>query len=218
MAKTIFTRDDIIAAGLKIMAEGGLSQLSARRVADELGSSTAPVYSNFTNMQELSEAVKRAAVAQLLAATRDGQTADGCLNIGLGVLKFVWERPAVYASLFLEPTTGYVPGPDLMEALVEAMADLPELDPLSLAERIIVLKKLALFTHGLATEICQGCDDHHSRESMVALLAEVGEAVVAHARNGIERDPELTRQMIVLRDPAGVAPDSPNPNQEDIEP
>ena len=65
MRKTVFTREDVIAAGLKVMARDGLSQLSARRVADELNSSTAPVYSNFASMEELADAVKREAVAEL---------------------------------------------------------------------------------------------------------------------------------------------------------
>lgn len=218
MRKTVFSRQDVIAAGLKVMARDGLSQLSARRVADELNSSTAPVYSNFASMDELSDAVKRAAVAELLAATRSQHTDDNFLNIGVGVLMFVWERPAVYASLFLEPSEGYDPGPDLMDALVAATADLPELDPLPQNERIIVLKKLSLFTHGLATEICQGCGERCTQETMVTMLQEVGDAIIAHAKVGVERDPETARQLATFWDDADSSTKQSDPNEKDGSP
>jgi AcrR family transcriptional regulator len=195
MRKPHFSREDVVAAGLAVVGREGLGQLTARRVAEELGSSTAPVYSNFANMDELADEVKRTAVRDLLAATRRRFTDDAFLNIGLGVLRFVWERPAVYAALFLERSTGYDPGPDFMDALVAAMARLPQLDPLPMAERVIVLKKLALFTHGLATEICQGCQEPCTLAVMEAMMREVGDAVLEHARGGIERDPETTRRL-----------------------
>lgn len=195
MRKPVFSREDVVAAGLAVVGRDGLAQLSARRVAEELGSSTAPVYSNFANMDELADAVKQSAVGELLQATRERRTDDAFLNMGLGVLRYVWERPAVYAALFLEQSTGYDPGPDFMAALVETMAELPELDPLPMEERIIVLKKLALFTHGLATEICQGCAEECTYETMEAIMREVGDAVLKHAKAGVDRDAETSRLL-----------------------
>ncbi len=206
MRKPVFSREDVVAAGLAVVDRYGLAQLSARRVAEELGASTAPVYSNFTNMDELADAVKQAAVTELLASTREQRTDDAFVNMGLGVLRFVWERPAVYAALFLEQSPGYDPGPDFMEPLIAAVAELPELDPLPMDERIIVLKKLALFTHGLATEICQGCAEHCTLETMEIMMREVGDAVLDHARGGASRDPEMTRRLVAFWDevPAGA--------------
>ncbi len=165
----------------------GLDQLSARKVAEGLGASTAPVYSNFATMEALAVAVKQAAVAELVAMTRRDHTGDAFLDMGVGVLKFVWAWPRLYAALFLVPPTDYDPGGDLMDKLTMTMAELPELEPLPLLERILVLKKLALFTHGLATEICHDCPADCTLEHMVLLLREVGRAVVADARAGHPR-------------------------------
>ncbi|MCP4572043.1 MAG: TetR family transcriptional regulator [bacterium] len=195
MPKTVFTREDVVAAGLAVVAREGLAQLSARRVAEEMGSSTAPVYSNFANMNELSDAVKRAGVAELLAASRVRRTDDEFRNMGLGILGYVWAKPAVYAALFLEQSAGYDPGPDFLESIANAAVELPSLAMLPVAERLIVLKKLALFTHGLATEICQGCAEHCTLESMETIMSEVGNAVMAHACAGVNRDPETTKLL-----------------------
>ncbi|MFO7610086.1 MAG: hypothetical protein R6X35_12995 [Candidatus Krumholzibacteriia bacterium] len=187
MRKPVFSQEDVIAAGLAVVRADGLAQLSARRVAEQLGASTAPVYSNFATMDALADAVKRAAVRELVAMTRRQRTGNRFLDMGVGVLGFVWEWPRLYAALFLAPPEGYDPGVDLMDELTRTMAALPELEPLPLSERIVVLKKLAIFTHGLATEICQGCAAHCSLDALVVLLGEVGRAVVADARAGHPR-------------------------------
>ncbi len=198
MRKAVFSRDDVVTAGLTVVDREGLAGLSARKVADELGASTAPVYSNFGNMEELADAVKRAAVAGLLNATRQAATENAFMDMGIGVLRFVWEHPATYAALFIDPGDGYDPGPDFMQALVDTTVSLAELDSLPPVERIIVLKKMAFFTHGLATEICQGCGESCTLETMTILLVEVGEAVLAHARVGIPRDPDVTELLSVI--------------------
>lgn len=205
MRKPVFTREDVVAAGLAVVGREGLVQLSARRVAEELGSSTAPVYSNFANMEELADEVKRAAVAELLAASRVPRTGDAFRDMGLGILRYIWERPAVYASLFLEQSDGYDPGPDFLEALVEATVQLPQLAPLPMEERLIVLKKLALFTHGLATEICQGCADDCTLETMETMMTEVGDAIMSHAREGVERAPGMSRALAAFWEQAATA-------------
>jgi len=52
--KTVYTKDDVIRAACDLVEECGLSCLTARAVANKLHSSTAPVYSNFNTMDELS--------------------------------------------------------------------------------------------------------------------------------------------------------------------
>ena len=48
MRKPVFSREDVVAAGLALVRREGMALMTARRVADELESSTAPVYSNFS--------------------------------------------------------------------------------------------------------------------------------------------------------------------------
>ncbi len=187
MRKSVYSKEDVIAAGLAVARRDGLSQLTARRVGEQLGASTAPVYSNFATMDELADAVKRGAVRELLALTRQDHTGDAFLNMGAAVLIFAWQWPRLYADLFLTAPTGYDPGPDLLAELTAATAALPELAPLPASERALVLKKMAVFTHGLVTEICQGCPEQCTLEALILMLREVGRAVVADARAGHPR-------------------------------
>ena len=210
MRKVVYTKEDVVAAGLALVRRRGLTQLTARGVAEELGSSTAPVYSNFATMEALAEAVKRAAVRELLGLMRRGHSGDAFLDMGVGVLAFVWEWPRLYAALFLAPAAGYDPGLDLMEELTTVLDDLPELEPLSQDERVLVLKKVAIFTHGLATEICHGCGPDCSLDTLVLLLKEVGRALLADALAGHPRAPGQAALLTALacggRDAAAANP------------
>ena len=59
-----FSREEIIAAALDIVRRGGMAALTARSLAAELGSSAKPVFGLFENMQEVQDAVVRAANAE----------------------------------------------------------------------------------------------------------------------------------------------------------
>ena len=51
--KTTFSREDVEQAAMEILEAEGAAAVTARRVADALGASTAPVYSNYASMEEL---------------------------------------------------------------------------------------------------------------------------------------------------------------------
>jgi AcrR family transcriptional regulator len=163
------------------MDKDGVDQLSARRVAEEMGASTAPVYSNFANMDDLVKAVKQAAVELLLDLTRMQHTADDFLNMGVGVLEFARQHPLLYSALFLQTNDDCEAGPGVMKELLERMAVLPVLEQLMPVERILLLRKVAIFTHGLATQVCSGLPPEIKWDNLLVMLEEVGAAILADA-------------------------------------
>jgi len=170
----------------------GLSQLTARKVADKMGASTAPVYSNFSNMDELGTAAKMQAVEIMLKMMEDLEETENLLSIGNGVILFAKEHPRLYDALFLQPANAHDPGPKIMERILEKMATIPDLQPLQPVERLILLKKLALFTHGMATEICNGFLDLYQWRELLLLLEEVGRDLVEAALNSPPRNEKET--------------------------
>jgi len=193
--KSVFSREEIIKAGFDLVDQQGLEQLTARNVAEEIGSSTAPVYSNFQNMDELELALVDEAVARLMSGTRQGQSGNQFLDIGLGVLDFAWKHPRWYEALFLAKTNRPDPGFKIMEALLEFISEMPDLVDLPETERIIVLKKMSIFTHGLATEICLGHGSAHSAEEWNILLNEVGDTIL---RDALTRKPRQQDELNLL--------------------
>lgn len=210
MPKPVYSREDVIAAGLAVVEKDGAGQLSARRVADELGASTAPVYSNFENMDDLTVAVNEAVVDMMLTLMLDKHTEDPFLNMGVGVLEFARRRPRLYGAIFLHSGEDCVAGEKVQATLLERMAVLPVLDQLLPVERILVLNKVSIFTHGLATMICSGAAQGIPFEAMVALMSEVGHAILKDALADSPRDGE----DLALLGPLCEPPTPPLPDEE----
>ena len=72
-------------------------------------------------------------------------------------------------------------GAGVMKDLLERMAVLPDLKQLMPIERIILLRKMSIFTHGLATEICSGLPPEIKWENLLLMLEEVGAAIMTDA-------------------------------------
>ena len=59
--KNKFTREEMIAAALKIVRRSGTGSLTAKAIADELGISTRPVFTCFGTMDTVKNEVRQAA-------------------------------------------------------------------------------------------------------------------------------------------------------------
>lgn len=59
--KKRISEDDIIKAGLNVISKYGIDGFNAREIANELECSTQPIFSNFTNMEDLRESVYQSA-------------------------------------------------------------------------------------------------------------------------------------------------------------
>ena len=210
--KSSFSPEDVVQAGFRLVDKLGHDQLTARNVAEELGSSTAPVYSNFSNMEELEHSLVGEAVRRLLAETKSAHSDNLFLNIGLGVLIFAWQHPRWYEALFLVKHSQDDHGFRIMEELLEAMNTMDEFEGLDIFERTIVLKKMAIFTHGLATEICISGGDEHSREEWRILLDEVGETIV---RDAYQRTPRSSQEIEILGSLCDCSHSQPPTEEED---
>ena len=55
--KTKFTREQIIDAAFDIARTEGIDGITMRKIAEKMGSSVAPIYVNFKNIDELIEAI-----------------------------------------------------------------------------------------------------------------------------------------------------------------
>lgn len=193
--KQVFSREDIIQAGFRLVDATGYEQLTARGVAQMLGSSTAPVYSNFGNMEELTGALVDEAMFRLLELIRKAGSGNEFQDLGIGVLDFALQHPRWYEAVFMNKIAPVDPGQNFMEKLMNKLNEMPELAELDSTERAMVLTKMAVFTHGLATEICTGRGVEHTREDFIFLMSEVGETMVRDAFERCPRSPEEIERL-----------------------
>ena len=105
--KSKFTKEEIAEAALRIVREKGSDCLTAKAIADALGTSTRPVFTAFGSMEDVRCAVYAAAVR-----VYDRYAAEGLreeipfLGFGMQYIRFAREEPELYRLLFLARMQG----------------------------------------------------------------------------------------------------------------
>ena len=179
--KAQFSREDVVKAAFSVVKKTGVLRLSARNVAQELGSSTAPVYSNFASMEELETEVFQLAGAKFLEFARGRYTDNPFLNMGIGVLRFARECPRWYHAMSTQEHVCLHSMQNVMDSLAQDLDRVDYLQELDPRERRLLLHKMGTFTHGLAWDICVRRISDEEMEGVVLLLEEVGGALTQSA-------------------------------------
>ncbi len=177
--KTVFTRDEVLKAAYSIADSEGMEFLTARRIAKELHSSTAPVYSTFPNIEALKHEVIKMAKDSLYEYSIQPYTERVFLNIGTGIAVFSREHPLLYKALFLENTEYEEVYDEFLSAISSRMKEDPRFVDLPEKATQKLLKIMWTYTQGLATSISVGFRKNNSNESIINELGEVGGAVIA---------------------------------------
>lgn len=196
--ETQFTRKDILDAAFDIFRREGLNALSVRKIAALVGSSTAPVYSCFSGIDEIREVLMQEAFERLIRYTGKNYTEDIFLNIGVGMLLFAKDYPVVYRTIFLEDARGRDMFRRFSETSKIQMRKEPNLLIFSDEEIESILDKLTVYTHGLAAMICAGIVEDPSTESLVDRLRATGGDIIgatAFMTGKFDEYPELFEMM-----------------------
>jgi len=179
--KTIFNEEEVIKAAFELAVEGGINIISARKIADKLKSSTAPVYSTFESMDLLkTEVFKRAQKLMLDYATKP-YTGSIFLNMGTGYALFARDYQKLYRSIFLDNEISEDMLQNFMNQLTGEMKKDDMLQHLPEAEQLSVMDRMAIFTHGYAAFICAGYYKDVSRQDIIKAMYDMGRDVIGHA-------------------------------------
>lgn len=179
--RTRYTRERILDASLALTREHGVDTLSARTVAGQLGSSTAPVFTHFANMDELLEALTDRIMRLFVKCASEPRHADPVLSAGIGWLRFALDEPRLYEAIFLRqhpwhPAWGTF-RKDFAKRL-EAHADYAHLD---LASRFALIGRASIVLHGVGLELWSGRLPHDDLHALIdALVRPVITAALEH--------------------------------------
>jgi len=176
--KAVFNREDIISTAFEIVKKSGFKDFSTRKIAEELGSSTAPVYSYFASMDELKTAVLERAEKLMLEYTLRTYTKSVFLNMGTGLVLFAQENRELFRALLLESgeTRSFLEG--FIKALTSELHKDDLISLLPQKERSEVMNRMAIFTHGFASLLCVGLIDEVSKKTAIKTMLNMGRDVI----------------------------------------
>jgi AcrR family transcriptional regulator len=150
--KTRFSRDDIVEAAFSVVRKHGWTGLSARSIAQELNSSTQPIYSHIKSIKNLKEEVVKKAYELLFSYGTTKRTGDPWLDVGVGYVLFAKKEKQLFRCLFDEEHLPLVKkySAQSFAAISETLSDYPPFQELSKEERHKIRSIGFIFAHGLA--------------------------------------------------------------------
>ena len=157
--KAKFTREQIAQVALDLIREDGCEAVTARALATKLGTSACPIFTVFTNMEEVIEEAVKLAKAIYAQYVRKGlEQKPAFKGVGTQYIQFAKDEPKLFQLLFMT------------EADIESVDSfLPKIDgnysdildsvqtPYGLSERDAktLYQHLTIYTHGIATLIAR---------------------------------------------------------------
>ena len=105
--KNKFTKKEMIEAAMQVVRDKGIDGLTAKTMADELGTSTQPVFTAFGSMDTVKQEVY-AATVRVYDSYADAGLKEKIPFFGVGMqyIRFAREEPELYRFLFLTRTQG----------------------------------------------------------------------------------------------------------------
>ncbi len=197
--KPKFTKEEIVAAALELVSQQGIEALTARELGARLGSSARPIFTVFSSMDEVQEAVRGAALKRFESyAEKAMHYTPVFKQVGMQMILFAMEEPKLYQLVYMSENSGATNFADIFARLGDVAQlcvdvigrdyGLSETDAMSLFEHVWT------YTFGIgalcATGMCQ-----FSQEEIIQRLGQDFMAMLFYAKSGRMNQPTPVPQI-----------------------
>lgn len=181
--KPKFSKEQIIDAAFEIAKLEGMDSITIRKVAEKLGSSIAPIYVNFKDVEELIGEVIHKIFELSRRKLAEQRTGNPFRDIGAASLRFAKEYPVLFRDLVMKNNAYMNNYDNEMGVLVEQMKQDPELESFSDEELRAILLKMRIFQLGLSVMVVNGLlSEDFDEEREVEMLESTAVDIMAAAR------------------------------------
>lgn len=184
--KNKYAKEQIIRAGMEILRERGAEAITARAVASRLGSSVAPIFNVFANMEEFQKCLKQRADEIYSEYVAEGLKAVPAFKgVGISYIKFAMVEPNLFRLLFMADGGNFALDNVLMGIdpnygkILQSVRDsygFGEEDAKTL------YKHMWIYTHGIAV-LCVTGTCAFKAEELSGMLTEVCTALIKQIKN-----------------------------------
>lgn len=181
-----FLREEIVEAALGIVRAEGIQGLTARALGERLGSSARPIFTVFQGMEEVQEAVMKAARALYRGYVERGlQDTLAFRGVGTQYILFAMEEPKLFQLLFMAEQEHV---PDLAGVLMlidesyeRILASVGTGSGLTGASAEKLYRHMWIYSHGIAV-LCATKMCRFSSEEIQGMMAEVYTSLVSRIK------------------------------------
>ena len=168
--KNKFTKPEMVEAALRVVRAKGADGLTAKNIADELGTSTQPIFTAFGSMDGIKAEAYAAAIGVYDRYTNEGLQEDiPFLGVGRQYIRFAREEPELYRLLFLTRSKEYSAMASMRHLQEHVRPTLMNIYRITAGEADFYFRDLWLVVHSLSTLIVTG-DCPYSDEELGRIL------------------------------------------------
>jgi AcrR family transcriptional regulator len=156
--KQRFTPEDVIEAAFQVVRRQGWEGFSARTIANELGSSTRPIYDYFNSMENIENEVVKKALAYFVEFLCKERTGDVWLDQAFGYALFASQEKNLFRCINDEKHTPFqkASARKHWDLLGEKLSEDERFKELPAEAKHKVRAARWVFIHGLASLISSG--------------------------------------------------------------
>ena len=151
-------REQILEAAMAILRESGIEAINARTLANRIGSSTQPIFSNYRDMEALREDVMQEGLAiflRMMAEEAESGRYPQYKASGMAYIRFAREEPRLFRALFMRARSENEQAKDDV-FFTRFVRDAVENTGISADAAPSFHISMWLFVHGIATLIATG--------------------------------------------------------------
>lgn len=178
-----FSKEDIVAAGLRIVRASGYDAVSARALGKELGTSSSPMFTMFKDMNEVMDAIWGAAEHSFMAHM-EGVTDyfPAFKEFGMRLVSFAKNESNVFQMLFL----GKQSRPEIAEKIArECLTHAGQGYGLTGNQADLLFRQMWPVACGIAA-LCVKCPDDYSDENVSRTLSYHFSGIMSIIKSGRE--------------------------------
>ncbi len=182
--KKKFTKQHIIDAAFEIAKVEGLDAITIRKVAQKLGSSIAPIYVNFNDIDELIQEVVMKTFEISKQMLKEQNSGQPFRDIAVAGFRFAKEYRVLYRDLVMKDNPHLKNYEEEFAILIDLMKQDQDLAGFSDEELKQILLKMRIFQAGILVSVVNGSlpDDFNDEKMMMELLDSAAVDVVTAAR------------------------------------
>ena len=162
--KPKFTRDEIVQTALEVVSQKGVEALTAKELGDALGTSARPIFTVFSSMKQVQDAVREAAMRRF-EGFAEQKLPDMPLfkQVGMQMVLFGVREPKLYQLLFMQENRNAVSFDDVFGELGPTAETcirlIQEEYAMAEADARLLFENVWIYTFGVgalcATRMCQ---------------------------------------------------------------
>lgn len=182
--KVKFTKVQIVDAAFEIARTEGINNITMRKIAEKMGSSVAPIYVNFKDVNELTEAIIEKIMNISQQILIEESTGNPFHDMGMASIRFAKEYSVLFRDLVMK-NNSYMKGYDekMVPVLIEEMKQDPELEGFTVDELKTILLKMRIFQLGLSVMAANGLlPKDYEKQDLMNILSSTSNDVILSAR------------------------------------